>query len=169
MCSEVGTSGSDSALWAKHRSKGGITSRKQMSTSNDTATSTSSKQIKCYNCKKLGHYKNKCPELKASKQVNAFSAAFFNGCYSTEDWYVDSGASAHMTSNRNCLLRTRPVHENKEIVVANQTTVPVVSVGETQITTCVNSSQYDVIVKNEAMYNHAKSDDKLTVCKSTYG
>lgn len=46
-----------------------------------------------------------------------------------------------MTSNKNCLLQIK-------IVVANQTTVPVVSVGETQITTCVNNSQYDVIVKN---------------------
>lgn len=156
MCEEVGTTEKDSAFWSKQqRWKSGNTNRgvkSHTSTSNsdrnDSASSNGGKQIKCYNCKKIGHFKNKCTELKTKKTLNAFSAAFFNGNFSTKDWYVDSGASAHMTASRDCLQLNRPVHENKEIVVANQMTVPVVSVGETQITTIVNGSQYDVIVKN---------------------
>lgn len=154
MSEEVGTTDKDSAFWSKQqRWKSGNTnhvvkSQTSTSMSNNDSAKSSSKQIKCYNCKKVGHFKNKCPELKTKKTLNAFSAAFFNGNFSTEDWYVDSGASAHMTANRDCLLVNRPVNNNKEIVVANQMTVPVVSVGETQITTNVNGSQHDVIVNN---------------------
>jgi transposase InsO family protein len=105
------------------------------------------KQIKCYNCKKIGHYKNQCPELK-ERQANAFSAAFLKGKFSTEDWYVDSGASAHMTPNQEKLQRVRQVHEMKEIIVANQMSMPVKCAGDTQITTRVKNSQFDITVRN---------------------
>jgi hypothetical protein len=54
------------------------------------------------------------------RQANAFSAAFVKGKFSTEDWYVDSGARAHMTPNQEKLQRVRQMHEMKEIIVANQ-------------------------------------------------
>ncbi|KAG6456671.1 hypothetical protein O3G_MSEX009873 [Manduca sexta] len=133
MSEEVGTTGTNSAFLSKQRWKGGNTDRRdsfkpQTSMSNDD--SSNSKEIKYYNCKKIGHFRNRCPELKSKETLNAFSAAFFNGNFSTEDWYIDSGASAHVTPNRECLLRTRPMDKNKEIVVANQMTVPVISVDD---------------------------------------
>ncbi|XP_072933025.1 uncharacterized protein [Epargyreus clarus] len=50
---------------------------------------------------------------KKEKQVNAFSAAFFNSEFDKEDWYIDSGASAHMTPCKENLL------QNELIGIAN--------------------------------------------------
>jgi hypothetical protein len=99
MSSEVGSTETESAFWSKQRTKKTDRGGKQKQTPDKTG-----KQIKCYNCKKIGHYKNQCPELK-ERQANAFSAAFLKGKFSTEDWYVDSGASAHMTPNQEKLQR----------------------------------------------------------------
>ena len=66
-------------------------------------TSSSKKEIRCYKCQKIGHYKNKCPLLikeskgKSSDKVeeSAFSAVFLSNQskFNRKDWYIDSGAS----------------------------------------------------------------------------
>ncbi|CAF4947657.1 unnamed protein product [Pieris macdunnoughi] len=150
MCADdyVGTtSGSESAFIAKgrHRLKSGNTKSGHINRQSDMTQPI--KVIKCYKCKKIGHFKNQCPEVK-EKQVNAFSAAFFNSEFNKDDWYIDSGASTHMTSCRENLLEVRKVHDMKEIIVANNMTVPVVCAGNTQITTLVNNSQFDIKVNN---------------------
>ena len=66
------------------------------------------KQIKCYSCKQTGYYRNQCPnnekhKIKSKpspKETNAFSAVFLSGSYSKTDWYIDSGASSHLTTNK---------------------------------------------------------------------
>ncbi|CAH2109083.1 unnamed protein product [Euphydryas editha] len=59
-----------------------------------------------------------------------------------DDWYVNSGASAHMTANKNILSKIKEIEGKKEIITANQMTVA----GETQITTKVNNSQFDILM-----------------------
>ncbi|KAG5879896.1 hypothetical protein JTB14_010414 [Gonioctena quinquepunctata] len=64
------------------------------------------KDVKCYKCKQKGHFKNKCPNPEndsKSRSSNAFSAVFLNGSFNKDDWYVDSGASVHLTANKNLL------------------------------------------------------------------
>lgn len=153
MSAEVGSNGNgESALlsrgWQRSNKSGSTADMSKPSTSSKTSMSEKSvKTIRCYKCKQLGHYRNQCTETK-QKQVNAFSAAFLNAKFSTEDWYVDSGASAHMTANKEKLLRVREVCDVKEIVVANQMSVPVLCAGETQITTKVNNFQFDITVRD---------------------
>lgn len=147
MSFDVGSSGGESALWSG-KPKVGSTAHvksKQMSMSSSNTKGTTCKQIKCYNCKKIGHYKNQCPnKIKAG----AFSVAFLNRNFSIDDWYIDSGASVHMTAKRESLLEIRPVQDIKEIVVANKSSMPVMCTGDTQIVTCVNESQFDIPVRN---------------------
>ncbi|CAK1603086.1 unnamed protein product [Parnassius mnemosyne] len=92
MSSEVGNHDSEVALLSKHKSKFGqnLNTKGEKQTSN--YTSNVKKVIKCYKCRKIGHFKNQCPKVK-EKQVNAFSAAFFNSEFNKDDWYIDSGAS----------------------------------------------------------------------------
>lgn len=66
--------------------------------------------VTCFNCQQKGHYRNKCPilkkkfeQFKKSEQknvnTNAFSAVFLSGDFNKSDWYIDSGASVHLTAN----------------------------------------------------------------------
>lgn len=56
--------------------------------------------IKCYRCKRTGHYKSHCKQNDQQvKKTNAFSAVFLTG----QDFYLDSGASVHMTPDVNMM------------------------------------------------------------------
>ncbi|GKE69862.1 putative RNA-directed DNA polymerase [Tanacetum coccineum] len=59
----------------------------------------------CQLCKKYGHYANQCPDLYTfARQPSTLDAnlaeAFQVQCHtSSPDWFVDTGASVHMTSS----------------------------------------------------------------------
>lgn len=125
-------------------------------TSNSNMSKSKPKVIKCYNCKQTGHYRNQCPSFNKDssnnksherKQTNAFSAVFLNGNFSKNDWYIDSGASAHLTTNEHWIKNVSTEHPIKEIVVANKETVPVKCSGDVSIATLTDNSEYDVIVE----------------------
>lgn len=116
-----------------------------MSNSNDRTNKT----ITCYKCKQTGHYMSQCPlkndKTEKKKQTNAFSVVFLSGNFNKCDWYVDSGASAHMTANESWLTKRMDSRSLPEITVADNTTVPVLCAGDVEITT---SYGYEVTVKN---------------------
>lgn len=119
--------------------------------------SKSSKVIICYRCKQTGHFRNQCTfENKNSSETsknertksNAFSAVFLNGEFCKSDWYIDSGASVHLTANEEWLSNVSRDLKIKEIVVANKDKVPVLCTGDVQITTKTRACEYDITVEN---------------------
>lgn len=112
---------------------------------------SNAKNIKCYKCKQPGHYKNQCRSTvheEKRKQSNAFSAIFLNGNFNKKDWYIDSGASVHMTANENWVRNVSYQQTTKEIVVANKCKIPVSCAGDIQIETAINGCSYDITVKD---------------------
>lgn len=150
MCVEASSvSGSETAFvakrsqhWKNDNSKSG---HRQLQ-----ATSKSVKVIKCYKCKQTGHYVNQCPNSESSKrkQTNAFSAIFLSGKFSQSNWYIDSGASKHMTARQENIVNPSHRHNMREIIIANQTSVPVLCSGDVNIITVVNGVEYDVTVSD---------------------
>lgn len=91
----------------------------------------------CYVCDEKGHYANKCPNRldscyicgeknhyaskclnkdKKSSSEQMFLCSFVARTKTENEWFIDSGASAHMTMYETILSETRsPV--NSEIVV----------------------------------------------------
>ena len=56
------------------------------------------KQVKCYRCKQVGHYKNQCTNNENNSsnqnniekmQSNAFNAVFLSGNFDKDEWYID--------------------------------------------------------------------------------
>lgn len=115
------------------------------SDSNDRTNKT----ITCFKCKQSGHYMSQCPfrndKTEKKKKTNAFSVVFLSGNFDKCDWYVDSGASTHMTANESWLTNKIDSSSLPEVTVANNSTVPVLCAGDIEITT---SYGYDITVKN---------------------
>lgn len=115
------------------------------------------KVITCYKCKQTGHYRNQCTFSKKDlsnknknerTNSNAFSAVFLNGEFCKSDWYIDSGASVHLTANEKWLSNVSRDLMIKEIVVANKDKVPVLCSGNVQITTKTRTCEYDITIEN---------------------
>lgn len=96
----------------------------------------------CYKCGKKGHYGSECsskdkPKTKKSAPSDSksvFSAVFLSRDSQSRstDWYLDSGASCHMTPNKNWLLdlKKSPI---SEIVAANNDKMPVNGTGSVKL------------------------------------
>lgn len=112
------------------------------------------KEVRCFRCNQLGHFRNKCPLLQKEKDKNtqkpenAFSVVFLNGDYQKSDWYVDSGASRHFVVNESSLTDASSEVEIQNIMVANKTEIPVVSTGNVHLKTIVNKQIHSVNVQN---------------------
>ncbi|KAK9709870.1 Zinc knuckle [Popillia japonica] len=70
------------------------------------------KNVKCFRCKKRGHFANECPtktekvnKSNSSEGKNAFHAVLLSNSTTpnSDEWYVDSGASQHMTMSKELL------------------------------------------------------------------
>lgn len=124
--------------------------------------SNSKSNVKCYKCKKYGHYKNQCESILKNKQCNAFNAVFLSGKYSSSDWYIDSGASMHMTTNKQWLYNIRDQLEITEIVIADKSKISVECCGEVKITTVVNNTKFHIPV-TDVLYVPSLATNLLSV------
>lgn len=165
MESENGMNGtndeSNSALVSGY--KGGqhsSTARKSMVSKNHggqnggAVSTKTKKEIKCYRCKQIGHYKSQCTAEVSNnkgnerKQTNVFSAVFLSGNFNNQDWYVDSGASVHLTANKQWLTNISNEKKGQTITIADKTQVPIECSGDIRISTKVNDCNFDVDIKD---------------------
>ena len=93
---------------------------------------------RCYNCNKYGHISKKCPDKKKSSGFDgkkhgssAHLAANFASC-GDGDWYVDSGASCHLTGHKESMNDVIPI-ENREIKLADGNKMKCTAVGNVAI------------------------------------
>jgi hypothetical protein len=101
------------------------------------------RKVKCFACHKFGHYAGQCPNKKkkqtaASAAVEEFSTKFDKEfslvvCLSTRTthsdmWYIDSGASRHMTGVRENLTDLTQIGD-VEVVLGDDRVVKAVGCG----------------------------------------
>lgn len=70
-----------------------------------------SKGPRCYNCNKFGHHSKQCwfKKKKIDNKNNGFIAAFSASSHSDSlSWYIDSGATMHMTMHKEWLTDMKP-------------------------------------------------------------
>lgn len=117
------------------------------------------KKFKCHSCNEVGHFSKNCPNKNSVKSNNAKSkngsknngkmlyASLFSSSKNSVEWYVDSGATSHMTNNENFLCNKKDTI-NKQIVVANNNTVSVSCVGDVKMLLKTENNNYDAVVNN---------------------
>jgi hypothetical protein len=103
-------------------------------------------KVKCFVCKKFGHYVGQCPNRKKKKDGTTATieeadfqtqfqreCAFLICCTSVETtpsiWYIDSGASSHMTGVREHFSDLRDIEVRIEISLGDDRVVRVAGIG----------------------------------------
>lgn len=122
-----------------------------------------SKAIHCYECKEPGHKSNVCPKkgeaggdknkkrnentTEKTKVTPAFSAVFLCGKYNVNDWYIDSGASCHM-SLREDWFDELTASSISEITAANSSRMKVAGVGDIELVVQQNGGVRAIKTRN---------------------
>ncbi|GBP41692.1 Retrovirus-related Pol polyprotein from transposon TNT 1-94 [Eumeta japonica] len=116
------------AILSRRKNGGAFMSNKK------TVTDSITKEVVCYKCKGSVHYLNQCPLLKKTANKCVFNVVFINGKFNKTEWYVDSGASAQMTVNKDWIKKNMNLSPClPEIVVANESKVSVDCSGDVNI------------------------------------
>lgn len=125
----------------------------------------SKKQIMCYNCKKTGHISRNCPSRSSSNFNNqgktgkksevlfattgeiSYAKATCDINTNSRSWYIDSGASNHMTNDDTKMYNKRNVN-GKKVIVANKEELLVECVGDIDINVLSKKDSKTVTVKD---------------------
>lgn len=96
------------------------------------------KNIKCYECNNYGHIARFCPKRTGQKSDDSATEAASLFCFnarhsSSNDWYIDSGASQHMTGEQGWMVNKRAA-SLRSVVVANNFHLPVKCIGDVNLT-----------------------------------
>lgn len=114
--------------------------------------------FRCYNCNESGHKANVCPKddkrdksgQNQNKKSGAFSVVFVSGNFGKDEWYLDSGASQHMTVNAHWLSH-KSSSDVGEIMVANSKEIKVECKGSLTMHTRAKGTDFDIEV-NDVLY-----------------
>ncbi|BBG97541.1 disease resistance family protein / LRR family protein [Prunus dulcis] len=126
-------------------------SKDRRSKSRNPNNSHSSKTVECWNCGKIGHYKNQCKsaskdhEAKAEANVTSTSGgddALICSLESNEEsWVLDSGASFHATSQKQFFERYVPGNLGKVYLGNDQ---PCAIIGKGVVKIKLNGSVWEL-------------------------
>lgn len=104
-------------------------------------------KMTCYGCGDTKHLFRNCPNPKRKTAM----IVLFNTSDKNEDlrdnWFIDSGASAHMTNNKR-LFETMKATENKEIIVANNQRLPIKGVGDIRVNITSADGSVEATIRN---------------------
>lgn len=96
------------------------------------------KKRRCYNCNSFQHLANACDKPKKNgndKKEKSAKAAFMMGLFTAKDkndWYLDSGATSHMTPHKELLHDLN--QSSDQVTSANGTQLPVCANGNSNVT-----------------------------------
>lgn len=109
--------------------------------------------MRCFNCNEHGHCANDCAKKKSNgekwavkKKSGAFGVVIASGSFGKDEWYLDSGASQHLTLHEHW-LRDKCESDVTEITVANDTQLKVKCKGTLTIHTVEDGREVDITVR----------------------
>lgn len=106
---------------------------------------------RCYCCNKYGHISTDCKSKKGKVESSSYAAAFMATDNSSDAWYVDSGASVHMTRYSD-LLSNQKEPVIKTIKVANDKSLPVKCSGQVSLDVCDERGQCRKVLFQNVLY-----------------
>lgn len=135
------------------------------------------KNIECYHCHKKGHLKKDCRSLKREEKANNRTKSDVDKKYAVMantaseaklTWLLDSGASFHMTGQRQWIQNYSQHSEKIPIRVGNNEYVYALGSGTVEALSTVNGQKFPVTMKDvqyvpgisDNLFSQGAADDK---------
>lgn len=126
------------------------------------SSSFKKKGVRCYNCGKFGHISRNCDKDQTSKKekdkqeltsTGKFKDKSMLCCFSSRmdfknNWYLDSGATSHISSCKSSFKNYRPDDQGRFIIVANNNRMAIEGVGDISITLEHKNEKQNVTLKD---------------------
>lgn len=118
---------------------------------------------RCFKCNRYGHISTECKSKQKQKHESTnYAAAFIASVSNSDAWYIDSGASMHMTKHKQ-LLHNETVPLVKTITVANDKSLPVESSGQLSLDICDDRGRSNKILFQNVLYVPELATNLLSV------
>lgn len=124
----------------------------------------SNKGPRCFNCNRHGHISKQC-RLKKKEHNNidsGYVAVFSATTKNDNGWYIDSGASMHMTMKRDCLYDEIPPPITS-IRIANDKMLPVKSCGTMNLNVIGKDAKVHTVQVKNVLYVPELATNLLSV------
>lgn len=102
-------------------------------------------KVRCHNCNQYGHFKSEC--VSKPKEKALLTSFVAREPLESDDWFIDSGASGHMTMRNDLMVATRTA-SNTEVIVADNSRLKVNYVGDVRLTVMNGKSIESVLIQN---------------------
>jgi hypothetical protein len=127
--------------------------------------SSKKKSVQCFKCKKFGHFKINCPEVKSDSSVRNHKAKVMEDEFDEalkgievdvsksatrkSSWIIDSGASSHMTWENTYISDFRELSPPQKVGLGDGRTVDAVGIGKIRM----NMELDDQKMKSAVLYD----------------
>ena len=136
FCGKIGHKGADCFTLEKNKDKKAAYIKKMNDKKNGRKGKKDKSNIKCFNCEKMGHYSNECPEKQVKSEDTGLAAVEsevaliankkLKDYKDTDIWIGDTGATSHMTHDLRGLFDVRENESNIQIGDGNEMKTTVV-------------------------------------------
>ena len=119
-----------------------------------------SKNVQCFKCGKNGHFAAKCKEKKGKPTAFASLAASDTGTISKGAWYLDSGATSHMSCGKHFFVSFKDHKE--DVMLAGEYTLEAKGIGDVELNTT-----YETILLKNVLYVPGLNANFVSLGKTT--
>lgn len=105
------------------------------------------KNLKCFECFDIRHLVRNCPKKKTTALVALLNRSENDNDHMTNSWFIDSGATAHMSNNKE-LFENIEVVPDEDIIIANNERIKIEGKGDIILKLNVDNRIEKVLIKN---------------------
>ena len=109
---------------------------------------------RCYECNKFGHIASNCRNRKnanESKSKNTLISSLVAQQFNTNSWYIESGATTHMTMRKDWLKNIKEC-ANDDVIIANNMRLSSVCSGDIDLHLQSHSMTNSIITVKDVIY-----------------